>query len=338
MVDAPRILLIRTSALGDIVHALPSLMALRRHLPKAHIGWVVEKAFAPLLEDHPDLDQVLPVDMRGWRRRPFAAGTWRGAGRALAEIDRFGAEIALDLMGNYKGVLIATLAMCDRRIGLAREWRREPASAVWLNERVAARGPHAVEHALSVAESLGLPSEPPDFGGERLGSRCREEPNSPTDGSVVLHPGTGWANKTYPPERWGEVVRRIAEETGHETAVSAGPGESHLADLVIASSDGHAHRLGDLPLPHFVERLRRADLVLGGDTGPVHLAHALGTPVLAVMGPTDPERNGPYGAPEKALVHRLPCSFCHQRLDSVKACLLEIPAETVAARAIALLT
>lgn len=334
--DAPRILLIRTSALGDIVHALPALTALRRHLPKARIAWVVERGFAPLIESHPDLDQVLTVNTKGWRRRPLAAQSWREMGRFMSELDGFGAEIALDLMGNYKGTLIAMLALCDQRIGISKRWRREPTSAAWLTDTVAPTGRHAVDHALAVAEALGLPTEQADFGGDRLNGPS--QPADPTqDFSVILHPGTGWANKTYPPERWGEVARRIADETGRETWVSAGPGENQLADRVVSASDGHAHRLHAPSLADLIERLRHADLVLGGDTGPLHLAHALGAPVLSVMGPTDPDRNGPYGAPERTISHRLPCSFCHQRLDSVKACLIEIPARLVASRAIELL-
>jgi len=335
-VDAPRILLIRTSALGDIVHALPALTALRRHLPKARIAWVVEKAFAPLLESHADLDQVLTINTKGWRQRPLAAETWREMGRFMSELDGFGAEIALDLMGNYKGTLIAMLALCDRRIGISKRWRREPASAAWLTDTVPPNGRHAVNQALAVAGALGLPTEPADFGGDRLGSSSQLSDET-EDCSVILHPGTGWANKTYPPERWGEVTRLIAKETGRDTWVSAGPGENRLADRVVSSSQGHAHCLDDPSLDDLVERLRHADLVLGGDTGPIHLAHALGVSVLSVMGPTDPERNGPYGAPERTVSQRLPCSFCHRRLDSVKACLLEIPPHLVASRAVELL-
>ncbi len=330
----PRILLVRTSALGDVVHSLPVLTALRRALPEARLGWVVEEAFTPVLDGHPALDDVLPVRTRPWRRRLARASTWRELRRFLAALDRFGADVALDLMGNHKAALIAALSMADRRIGLGRRWRREPSSAVWLSATVAPRGRHAVERALAVLDALGLPAAFPDFGPRDLFPAA---PESDAEPAVLLHPGAGWANKTYPAADWGEAARLIGEASGLETRVSAGPGEAELAARVAAASGGWARPLGDESLLDLAAAIRASALVLGGDTGPVHLAHAMGVPVLCVMGPTDPEVHGPYGAPESALYHRLPCSFCERRLDSVKACLLEIPPALVAERALALL-
>ena len=330
----PRILLIRTSALGDVVHSLPVLTALRRALPEARIGWVVEKAFAPVLQDHPALDELIPVRLRPWRRHLGRASTWRDFLGFLRALDRFGAEIALDLMGNHKSAAIAALSMADRRIGLGRRWRREPSSALWLSRTVAPRGRHAVERALSVLDALEVPPQPADFAPRHL---------FPSNGApaasraVLLHPGAGWANKTYPAADWGETARLIGEASGFETHVSAGPGEGPMAAAVVAASGGWARLLGDESLPDLAAAIRDAALVLGGDTGPVHLAHGMGAPVLCVMGPTDPEVHGPYGAPESALYHRLPCSFCERRLASVKACLLEITPAAVAERALAML-
>lgn len=330
----PRILIVRTSALGDIVHSLPVLTALRREIPQARIGWVIEEVFVPLLEGHPALDELIPVRTRSWRRRIGHASTWRELGRFLAALDRFGAEIALDLMGNHKGAAIAALSMADRRIGLGRRWRREPSSAVWLSAPVAPRGRHAVERALSVLDGLGLPPSAVDFGGDDL---FRDAPRPEAPSGLLLHPGAGWANKTYPAQDWGEAARRIGEAVGLRTRVSAGPGEGPLADRVVAASGGWARRLGDESIAELAAAIRSSALVLGGDTGPIHLAHGLGVPVLCVMGPTDPAIHGPYGAPRSALYHRLPCSFCEKRLDSVKACLLEIPPAVVAERALELL-
>ncbi len=326
------ILIVRTSALGDVVQALPVLNALRRLLPEARVGWVVEAAFAPLLQGHPDLDEVIEVRLREWRRRPLSRRTWRQVGEFLGRLDGFAPQVVLDLMGNHKAGLISAVTLADRRLGLARAWRREPSSAIWLSDTVPARGAHAVDRMLSVLDGLDLPREAADFGPAGL-------PAAPLPGELregpfaVVLPGAAWENKRYPPGWWGEVASLLAADPGLPTLVAAGPGEEDLADGVVTAAGGAAEGLPVLGLPELATLLRRASLVLGGDTGPLHLAHALGVPVCCVMGPTDPERHGPYGAPERVVFQLLPCSFCHRRLEGVKACLLELPPEEVARRA-----
>lgn len=326
-----RILIVRTSALGDVVHALPVLTALRRQLPQARIGWVVEEAMAPVLSGHPDLDELITVRLRHWGKAPFSRRTLRELRAFFAALDRFSPEVTLDLMGNHKAGVISALTLCDRRIGAARRSRREPSSAAWISEPVVPRGGHSVDRMLSLLDGLGLPAEPADFGPDKI---FREEiPETPEAPFVLIHPGAGWANKVYPPERWGEVARQLRETTGLSTLVAMARGEERLAQGVEAASGGAARAVAAPDLPALAALLRRARLVLGGDSGPTHLAHALGTPVLMVLGPTDPEVNGPYGAPERAVWRRLPCSFCHRRFAETKACLLEIPAGRVAERA-----
>jgi len=342
-----RILLVRTSSLGDVVHSLPVLAALRRHLPGARLGWVVEEAFAPLLAGHPDLDQLIVVRLRPWGRGPWRARTLGEIAGFVAALDRFAPQVVLDLMGNHKAAVIAALSLAPRRIGHARAGRREPSSALWLSERVPVRGTHAVDRALSLLDALGLPREPADFGGEKL-FRAAAGPVAAVAGPAappfaLIHPGAGWGNKAYPPAWWGEAARRLHAATGVRTRVAAAPGEEALAAAVVAAaaSGGGSEPAAEVAaapdLPALAAQLRAAALMLGGDTGPTHLAHALGTPVLMIMGPTDPDRHGPYGAPERALHRRLPCSFCYRRFDEAKACLLELPPERVAERAAALL-
>jgi heptosyltransferase I len=358
-----RILLVRTSSLGDVVHSLPVLAALRRHLPGARIAWVVEEAFAPLLAGHPDLDQLIVVRLRRWGRRPWQVGTLGEIAGFVAALDRFAPQVVLDLMGNHKAAAIAALSLAPRRIGHARAGRREPSSAFWLSERVPVDGTHAVDRALSLLDALGLPREPADFGGHKLfratARPAAAVPDPAAPRFALIHPGAGWGNKAYPPAWWGEAARRLHAATGVRTRVAAAPGEEALAAAVVAAAGGPSERTaaGGLSggtaagggsaaaaevvaapdLPALAALLRGAALMLGGDTGPTHLAHALGTPVLMVMGPTDPERHGPYGAPERALHRRLPCSFCYRRFDEAKACLLELPPERVAERAAVLL-
>lgn len=340
-----RILLIRTSALGDVVHCLPVLTALRAALPEARVAWVVEDLFAPLLDGHPDLDEVIPVRLRAWRKRPLAGETRRELFRFVRRLRGFRADAAVDLMGNHKAGTIARLSGARRRIGAAKDDRRERSSALWIDEPVPLRGTHAVDRALStVAPLIPRTGSPPaaDFGGDKIlpgvGSEAGEEGG---DGEpfVLVHPGAGWGNKVYPSERWGTVARGLAERAGVATRVALSPSsaERRMAEVIVASSGGAARAVEAAGLGTLVHLSRRARLVLGGDSGPIHLAHALGTPVLAVMGPTDPARHGPYGVPPSALAHPLPCSYCYRRFEGTKACLLEIPAAAVLERSIDIL-
>jgi heptosyltransferase I len=336
-----RILLLRTSALGDVVHVLPVLTALRRHFPQGKIGWVVEERVAPVLAGHPDLDELLVVRLDAWRRRPFSGRAVREVGAFVSALDRFAPEVVLDLMGNHKAGVIGALTLSDRRIGFARKHRREPSSAAWISQGVVPRGTHAVDRALSLLDALDVPPEPADFGGSKL---FREEPETAREvfaarpePYVLLHPGAGWANKVYPPAWWGRAARRLHAGTGLPTWVAAARGEEKLAAGVEAEGGGAVRVVPAPDLPTLAALIRRARLMLGGDSGPTHLARALGTPVLMVMGPTDPERHGPYGAPEGVLFKRLPCSFCYKRLPETKACLLEIPPDRVAEKAMEIL-
>ncbi|HEY0781042.1 MAG TPA: glycosyltransferase family 9 protein [Thermoanaerobaculia bacterium] len=331
-----RILLLRTSALGDVVHALPVLTALRRHLPEAHLGWVVEEAMAPLLAGHPDLDELVVVRLRAWGRQPFAAATRRGVVALLAAFDRFAPDVVLDLMGNHKAGALAALTFCGRRIGAAYAQRREPSSALWINEPVAVSGAHAVDRGLSLLSALALPREPADFGGDKLLRGAAPGP-LPDEPYVLLHPGAGWANKRDPPAYWGQATRLLRDATDLPTLIAVAPGEEGLAREVEAASGGAARAVLASDLPALAALTRKARLMLGGDTGPIHLAHALGTSVLMLLGPTDPARHGPYGAPERSLARRLPCSYCYRRLAETKVCLLDIPPREVAERAVALL-
>jgi lipopolysaccharide heptosyltransferase I len=337
----PRILIVRTSALGDIVHSLPVLTALRRNLPQARIGWVVEEAMAPLLDGHPDLDELLTVRTRAWRRRPLSPTTWGEMGRFWGRLERFAPEIVFDLMGNHKAGILAALTLADRRIGLDRASRREPSSAIWISEPIPARGQHVVDQTLSLVEALGCPIEPADFAGEKLLSQApaaalRFLADKPTR-YLLIHPSTGWDNKCYPPAAWGELARLMGREPGIDSWVAVGPNEGDAARQVVAASGGHARAVSAPNLAFLAALHRRAQLVLGGDTGPVHLAHALGAPVLCLMGPTAPDRNGPYSDRQRSLSLQLVCSFCYKRFDEIKPCLRQLSPERVAARARTLL-
>ncbi len=383
-----KILIVRTSAMGDVVHCLPVLTALRRHLPRARIAWVVERTFAPLLGDHPDIDELIVVRLRQWRKDLASAAVRSEIVEFRRALRRFAPDVALDLMGNHKGGAIAWMSGAQRRLGAARPLRREGSSAIWINEPIDADvdarvdtevdarvdtevdarvdtevdarddaiGTHAVDRALAILAGLGLPAggspgEKTDFGADKILPRVPDDARAFLAARrrpfAVIQAGAGWGNKTYPPARWGEVARGLRERAELAVWVPIAPGEEHLARAVVEASDGAARAVDAQAFAYLAALLRASRLVLGGDTGPLHLAHALGTPVLCLIGPTDPARNGPYVPPDalprgdrsadQVLFKHLPCSYCYKRYAEPKACLLNISAQEVVDRALATL-
>lgn len=295
-----RALIVRLSAIGDVVHTLPALSALRGH--GWEVGWAVEPAARLLLEGHPLLDHVVPIPgARGFRPGP--------ARTAAAALRARGYDAALDFQGLWKSALWARVSGARRVIGWSRRWRREPLSAVLAGEHVELppAAVHVIDENLALLRPLGI---------EAMGSRDFALPRPPADVEavdrglagtgvaaddlVILNPGGGWPEKLWPAESFGALARGLRER-GLRALVSWGPGEEPLADRIAAASGGAAVRCFPTTLGSFVELARRARLVVAADTGPLHLACAVGTPVVALFGPTDPARNGPF-APEDVVL------------------------------------
>ena len=334
-----KILLIRTSALGDIVHCLPVLEALRAALPEARLAWLVEKVWSPLLDAHPDLEARFLVNTKGWRKNKLAATTRAEIRTSLAAVRAFAPDVAIDLMGNFKGGFLAYLSGARRRIGAAGRSRREAGSAFFLNEAVEPRGEHAIDRALSLLRPLGIEEPQVVLGGRKLlreappaARKLLDEQASGGKKLVLLLAGAGWANKIYPIASWAKVAQGLAAD-GADVVLPSAPGEEQLVASLAAAAGGAARVVDAKPFPVLAALIRRAALVLGGDTGPLHLAHSLSAKVLCLIGPTDPRRNGPYGAPERVIFRELPCSFCYKRFDEAKACLLQHAPEAVLRRA-----
>jgi ADP-heptose:LPS heptosyltransferase len=302
-------LLVRLSSIGDVVHTLPALAALHRHGWES--GWLVEPPSRVLLEDNPCLAQVTVSASR----RGFSGGKALSIVRAL-RARRY--DVALDFQGLWKSAAWARLSGARRVVGWERGSRREPASALLIGERVERRGGgHVIDKNLALLRPLGI-----DAVGLRefplplsAGAAARVDAGLAglgEGGLVVLNPGGGWASKLWPAERFGELAKGLCR-FGLRPLVSFGPGEEALAERVVTASAGTAVRSFPTTLLEFVEIARRARLVIAADTGPLHLACAVGTPVVALFGPTDPARNGPF-APHDVVVRRMPaCAPCYSR-------------------------
>jgi heptosyltransferase I len=302
-------LLVRLSSIGDVVHTLPALAALHRHGWEA--GWLVEPPSRVLLEDNPLLAQVIAAPSR----RAFGGGS---ALRALKALRSQRYDAALDFQGLWKSAAWARLSGAARVVGWERRSRREPSSSLFLTESVArSGGGHVIDKNLALLrplgiESVGLREFPLPFSEASVARVDAGLSGLGGGGFVLLNPGGGWASKLWPAELFGALAKGL-RGLGLRPLVSWGPGEEGLADRVVQASDGAAVRSFPTTLLDYVEIARRARLVVAADTGPLHLACAVGTPVVALFGPTDPARNGPFAAEDAVVRHAPPCAPCYSR-------------------------
>lgn len=303
-------LLVRLSSIGDVVHTLPALHALQKNGHTA--GWLVEPKALPLVWDNPALGYCGRVPPR----REFSFHTARAT---LRQVRRQRFEVALDMQGLWKSAAWARLAGAPRVLGFAAADRREPRSAWLAKEHVAqpAEAVHVIDKNLSLLrplgiDALGLREFPLPAG---VAERRSVEQGLGVVGLtdfVILNPGGGWANKLWPAEAFGALAERLRER-GQRPLVTFGPGEEDLADRVVAASRGAAMRGFGTTLLEYAELARRARLVIAADTGPLHIACAVRTPVVGLYGPTDPARNGPFSSADRVVRKAPACAPCHRR-------------------------
>jgi lipopolysaccharide heptosyltransferase I len=315
-----RVLIVRLSAMGDVIHTLPAVHFLRQAFPRAFIGWVIEERWAELLcapgsprrgprsSSRPLVDEVHTVNLKGWGKSLFSMSTLQHAAKVWNDVRDVRYDVAVDLQGAIRSAVLARWSGARAVYGAA-EPREGPAS-LWYTRRVVARGRHVIEQNLSVAEALvghraamtrkelprDLPNEPPiDLPKEpqaeqRISRRLAE---LGIGEFAILNPGAGWGAKRWPAERYGEVARKLVDQ-GVGSILNYGPGEEELVRAAEAASGGTTRAMS-CSISELIALTRRARLFIGGDTGPLHLAAALRVPVVAIFGPTDPARNGPHG-------------------------------------------
>jgi heptosyltransferase I len=311
---ATTIALVKLSALGDVVHALPLANALRAARPGARLLWVAERREAALLAGHPALDAVLAVDTRQWRRARTPAAIV-GAACAVLEthrqLRRHAVDAAIDLQGLVKSGIVTAATGAPLRIGFRARWCREPLSALFTNRRVAmpAAARHVVDECLALLAPLGVTTASPAFGlplNPRAETRADEILSAAGFKAhrrlVVLNPGAGRVAKRWPPTSFRELGERLAADQAASVLVVWGPGEEEMAREVVEGVRAPGVVVAPATdLQELIAVLRRATIVVAADTGPLHLAAAVSTPCLGLFGPTSAERNGPYGAGQRAL-------------------------------------
>jgi heptosyltransferase-1 len=321
----PRILLIKLSSLGDVIHALPTLEALRSLYPRGHITWLVEEINAPVLAGHPALNEVWPVPRPRLGNGRFLenVGEMIQAARRLRE-EPF--DLVIDLQGLLKSAIWVALARGKRKVGYD---RTREFSYLALTERLPPLDPeaHAVWRYLNVARYLGAPAAPPRF---RLGLNIPEDlshlfPTETGQPQAVLHPGARWSTKLWPTDHWARLAEWLVRDKGFQVVITGSPGDRDLTAEIVAQAGVPLINLaGRTSLVELAALLQQARLAVTTDTGPMHLAAALGTPVVALFGPTAPWRTGPFGEGHEVVRLALPCSPCFRRQCPEPRCLTEL--------------
>jgi len=295
-----RLALIRLSALGDIIHTWPLVLSLKENRPDLHLTWVVEEPFRPLVEGHPAVDSVITVATRRWRKAPFAQRTRVETGAVKTLLRKLTPDLILDSQGTVKSAWITRWAAAADRVGLARPWRRELLPAL-IYSRVlpgSEGDPHVVATNCHLVRAVGGKPGPktPDPDGRWLLERSiRRWPefrrNTPY---AVILPGAGQPSKVLSTDTLAALARLIAARD-LEVVVAWGPGELKRAEAVVAGAGQATTVAPPTNIEQLTVLLGGASVVVGADTGPIHLAASLGAPTLAVFLTTDWRRNGPLG-------------------------------------------
>ncbi|HEX8633881.1 MAG TPA: lipopolysaccharide heptosyltransferase I [Pyrinomonadaceae bacterium] len=339
-----RILIVKLGSIGDIVHTLPSLAAIRLALPRAEVAWVVERRAAEILRDNPLLDRLIEIDTKALRRwRPLSGETLLATRQQLQRLRASAFDVALDFQGLLKSATIARLARTPRVYGFARQSLREPASRFLLTHTVnVPLDANVISKNLALAaNALGIDA-PPD--GDDFEFPIGVSPEHEREAGeaaalagenfAILNAGGGWPTKLWSAERFGALADALSARHDLRSLVTYGPGEGELAESVARASRTGAARPVSLSLKGFYALARRASLYVGGDTGPTHLAVAAGAPVVGLFGPTEWRRNGSPRS-EDLCVERtdITCrTDCHRRACSAWIC-MDIEVSRVAAAA-----
>ena len=332
-----RLLVVRLTSLGDVVHAIPAVAALRRTYPAARIDWLVGERCRELVELVPVIDRCLVAP------RPRAAAAFP---RLVAALRAARYDAAIDLQGLLKSAVLARWSGARRVIGFGRGQVRERAARLLYTETPPTGVPgHIIDKNLALVAALDVDRRPAEFpiaaAASDVVERVREGLGGPdVRGFALLNPGAAWTSKCWPPERFGELARRLRRERGLRSIVAWGTGERERAGRVVAASDAAAALAPPTRLADLVAMARAATVMVAGDTGPLHIAAALGTPVVGLYGPTDPRRNGPWSAADLVVSHygacgcrRDPSEFSGvvvRRCAQARPCMSDIPVDEVA--------
>lgn len=331
-----KILIVKLSSIGDIIHALPTLAAIRRALPEAEISWAAEQSAAEILRGNKLIDNLIEVDTRSLRGGKVEE-ILTGARRQLRELRRFKFDVALDFQGLLKSAAIAKLSGAKRRYGFSRDALREPASRFLLTETFdVEKQTHIVRKNLMLAgKALNISVPDGDFEfpidtNEAHKEEAEKIVEQAGERFAILNPAGGWATKLWDAARFGRLANKLWEENNLISIVTTAPSEIELARKVLQNSRSGKTILAQPSLKGFYELAKRARVYIGGDTAPTFLAIAANAPVVGIFGPTEWWRNGSPNADDECVERTdINCrADCHRRRCDNWIC-LDIEVEAV---------
>jgi lipopolysaccharide heptosyltransferase I len=323
---AERFLIVRLGSLGDVVHAIPAAAALRARHPEAEIDWIVDPRYVELVRMVEGIDGVIPFDPRqGFRQLLHTARRLR----------RRQYDVVIDLQGLLKSAVLARAAGPRRVIGFTRAHLREPMARFFYSETVdPGDAPHVIQKGIGLMRAVGVDDPsiafpiavPRSTAADALAARVG------SSGYMLINPGAAWPNKRWPAARFGALAAAIRERRGLRSVVLWGPGEEAAASAVVASSGGAAEQAPATSITDILAIAKGASLMVSGDTGPMHIAGAVGTPIVALFGPTRAERNGPW-SPADISISRIDQCVCHyeRRCRRAQPCIDDISVDDVVA-------
>jgi len=338
------VLIVRMGAMGDVLHAMPAVTALRELRPDALIDWVIEPRWLPLLRTSdantrgnamPLVDTTYLAAARDWKRHPLSRETLASIATLRRELRAEHFDLCVDMQGLIRTAVVGRMAAARKFAGRAKP-REAPAR--WLyGERVQTTAPHVIEQGCELlGAALGVALKPASvrlpFDEAAEASLTKKLASDAP--FVFLAPTAGWGAKEWPSERYGAVASEL-RRAGFRVLVNASSQEDATAQAVVQASSGAAAAI-PCTMPELIALARRAALVIAGDTGPLHLAAAFGRPVVGLYGPTDPARTGPYATPSRVLRHAS-SETNHSRHSSTEAGLMQITVDEVIEAALALL-
>ncbi len=336
-----RILIIKLGSIGDVVHTLPTLNALRKRFVNSYISWLVEPKAKDILTGHPALDEVIVFE-----RTKSPIKTVASFLRVIKKLRRSRCDAVLELQGSLKGGLLAWLSGTPVRLGFkAGSSRVEWLSTLFTNMKVSeGDAPHILERNLNFAKRLGAENDEISFNiaigiqeSKYIDSFLRSK-GIERKRMVILHPGVTWATKKWPLERYGELADRIkAHFEDVDVVLTYGPGERHLVEEARRLSKSSPIISCPTTLGQLIALLDRCQTMISSDTGPLHIAAALGKRVIGLYGPIDFRRNGPYGDGNFVVKKDLPCLPCWRRKCKTLSCMNGITVSEVLEKVIGVL-
>ena len=339
-----RFLLVRLGALGDIVHAIPVAAALHRAFPSARIDWVVSARHRELLELVPVIHHRLVIRDRGRGTRLLTRRGDPSSGvplvAAIRELRQTRYDVVFDLQGLLKSAVLARLSGAPKVVGFSSQYLRERMARPFYTDVYDPGGggmydpnerSHVVQMNLGLLSAIGLAPAAPEFPINEIDTEtARAMRERAGNRYVLVNPGAAWPNKRWPAARYGAVARALEQRHGLKTIVSWGPGEEALAQEVVREGAGAALLSPRTSIADLVALVRGAALMISGDTGPTHVAAALGTPIVGIYGPTRPSRNGPWAAGDITISRDAVCQCHHlRRCTRDRMCLLDVETSEV---------